>query len=209
MLWLTRAETTEGLDKKFALHYYSRLRFTQNLLPLINKAAQPSENLSVKPLARVLSVLGATLESPINLNDLALKKSYSLSTCANHAITMTTLSFHKLAASNPDITFIHSQPGGVNTNLLRGAPSWARFAFDKAAFLLKPWMVPIKDSGERHLWASTNDEFGKEKVVLVWQDSKAHINPKVDTMIKDGTMDKVWEHTEQVFVKICSEGGTF
>jgi hypothetical protein len=122
---------------------------------------------------------------------------------------MTTLSFHKLSQTNPAITFIHSQPGGVNTNLLRDYPSWVKFAFDKTAFLIKRWMVPIQDSGERHLWAATNDEFGKEKVVLVWQDSKAHTNPKVDTMMKDGTMDKVWEHTEDVFGKVCRESGTF
>lgn len=122
---------------------------------------------------------------------------------------MTTLSFHKLAQSNSGITFIHSQPGGVNTNLLRGFPSWARFAFDKTAWMLKPWMIPVQESGERHLWASTNDDFGKEKVVLVWQDSKAHINPKVDIMMKDGAMDKVWEHTEDVFGKVCKEGGKY
>ncbi|KAE9962621.1 hypothetical protein BLS_000107 [Venturia inaequalis] len=204
-----RDETPEGLDKKLSLHYYSRLRFTQNLLPLLNNAANSSGDISVKPLARVLSVLGATLESPVNLKDLDLKTTYSISNAANHAITMTTLSFHKLAQSNPGVTFIHSQPGGVNTNLLRTFPGWVKFAFDKTAWMLKPWMVPIQESGERHVWASTNDEFGREKVVLVWQDSKAHTNPKVDAMMKDVTMDKVFEHTEDVFRKVCKEDGKF
>jgi hypothetical protein len=204
-------ETAEGLDKKFSLHYYSRLRFTQNLLPLLNKAGEPSANPAVQPLARVLSVLGAGLEAPLNTADLSLKSNYSLGNCANHAITMTTLSFHKLAKSNPAVTFIHSQPGGVETNIARGLGKWGQFAVEKSAFLLRALgvVIPAQVSGERHLWASTNEEFGKGGVVLVGQDSSVKANAKVEAMTKDGTEEKVWDHTEEVFGKVCREGGKY
>jgi len=203
-----RDETPEGLDKKFSLHYYSRLRFTQNLLPLLNRAAStPSDQAS--PLSRVLAVLAGGYEKPVNTDDLSLKSTYSLSSCANHATSMTTLSFHTLSQSNPAVTFIHSQPGGVNTNLAKGLGKWTNFAVKKAVFLLSPWMVPVQESGERHLWASTNEEFGKGGVVLVGQDSGVTLNSAVEKMREDGTEKKVWEHTEEVFGKICREGGKY
>jgi hypothetical protein len=202
----TPSETSEGLDKKLSLHYYSRLRFTQNLLPLLNKAA--SEPSSQAP-ARVISVLGAGLEGGLNTADLSLKSTYSTRNAANHATTMTTLAFHALAPANPGVTFIHSQPGGVQTNLARGLGTWSRFTLEKSMFLIRPWMVPLQESGERHLWAGRSERFAEGGVVLLGQDSGVKFNKKVDGMRKDGTEEKVWQHTEEVFGKVCKEGGMY
>lgn len=49
-------ETSEGIDKKLSLHYYSRIRFIQNFLPQLGEAASSGS------LARVVSVLGPSTE---------------------------------------------------------------------------------------------------------------------------------------------------
>jgi hypothetical protein len=120
---------------------------------------------------------------------------------------MTTLSFHTLAAANPNVTFIHSAPGGVVTNLFRGLGPVAKFAFEKSTFMWSWLAVPIKDSGERHLWASTVDEYGKGGAVIVGSDSaKKENNAVVVKMREDGTEKAVWEHTTEIFDKIEKEG---
>lgn len=201
----TLTETPEGLDKKLSLHYYSRLRFAQNLLPLLNKAAEepPSAGTSA-PISRVFSVLGGGLEATLNKNDLSLKNTFSLSACANHGITMTTLSFNKLAASNPKITFVHTQPGGVQTNITRDMNPIIQAGVKGAMFLMKPWVQTAKESGERHSWAATVDKFGNGGVVLLGSKGDETVPPKVVQQSKgDGTEDVVWEHTLKVFNKIC------
>lgn len=146
-------ESSEGLDKKLSLHYYSRLRFAQNLLPLLNKAAGSGS----KSPARVLSVLGAGLETSMNMDDLALKSSYSIRAAANHAITMNTLAFQQLALNNKGVTFIHSQPGGVSgTNLARDLPRWmTSLLIGASSTVLKPWVMTAKECGERLTWTGT------------------------------------------------------
>jgi NAD(P)-dependent dehydrogenase (short-subunit alcohol dehydrogenase family) len=94
-----RTETEEGIDKKLALHYYARWRFTYecvvvlcavfagcsrvcSLIPLLQKATDAGED------AKVMTVLSAGIEGgPIDLNDLGLKKNYTLSNTAKSAST--------------------------------------------------------------------------------------------------------------------------
>jgi NAD(P)-dependent dehydrogenase (short-subunit alcohol dehydrogenase family) len=74
--FLGRDETEEGLDKKMALNYYARWKFTKELMPLLRKAKDAGED------AKVFSVLGAGKGGEIDLNDLGLKKTYSPTKCA-------------------------------------------------------------------------------------------------------------------------------
>jgi hypothetical protein len=197
-------ETSEGLDKKLSLHYYSRLRFVQNLLPLLNKAAEekPPEGNSA-PISRVFSILGGGLEGNLNLNDLSLKNNFSLGNCANHGITMTTLSFNKLAASNPKTTFVHTQPGGVETNIVRNLNPLIQTALKGALFVMRPWVMTAEESGERHAWAATVDKYGKGGTVLIGSKGDETTPPKVVQESKgNGTEEKVWEHTLKVFKDI-------
>jgi hypothetical protein len=198
-------ETPEGLDKKFSLHYYSRLRFTQNLLPLLNRAAAgPAPTLS-----SVVSVLAAGLEAPINTKDLSLKTTYSLRACANHATTMNSLAVHTLSTDNPGVTFIHSAPGGVQTNLSRGLGKWGQMAVDNTAFLWRRWAVPVQESGERHLWAATSESTANGGAVLIGSDSSIKTSALVKKMMEDGTEKAVWDHSNEVFDKICSKGDKY
>jgi hypothetical protein len=199
-----RDETVEGLDKKLSLHYYSRLRFVQNLLPLLN-AATNSES---KAPARLISVFGAGLENSINVNDLSLKSNYSLSACATHGITMTTLSFQHLASQNSKISFIHTQPGAVSgTNLLRGYPSFLTSMMHLAGnTVLRPWVMSVKECGERHVWAGLAARFTSGHEILIGPKGAKTGNVKVlEKLRQDGVEEKVWDHTMEVFEKICTK----
>jgi NAD(P)-dependent dehydrogenase (short-subunit alcohol dehydrogenase family) len=80
-----RDETEEGVDRKLALNYYARWKFTYELMPLLIKAKDAGED------AKVLSVLGAGKGGDIDLNDLGLKKTFSLKNAAFAAPTYTDL----------------------------------------------------------------------------------------------------------------------
>jgi len=76
-----RTETEEGIDKKFALHYYSRWKFIEELLPALRRANEDGED------AKVLSVLGPGAGGALKEDDLGLVKSYSVSAVALQAPT--------------------------------------------------------------------------------------------------------------------------
>ena len=80
-----RDDTSEGIDKKLAVHYYARWRFIYDLLPSLERAKEAGEE------AKTLSVLGAGKGGEIDVDDLGLKKSYSLSNAAMAAPTYTDL----------------------------------------------------------------------------------------------------------------------
>jgi NAD(P)-dependent dehydrogenase (short-subunit alcohol dehydrogenase family) len=206
---LETVETSEGLDKKVSLNYYSRMRFTTNLLPLLRAASSGQP-----PIARVISVLGAGQEASLNTADLSLRNpgSFSLRAAANHAITMTTLTFDHLASdtANKGITFIHSSPGGVDTNAARSMGPIMRKAISVSMFVLKPTglIKGVKESGERHLWAGTNDKYASG-LALVGPSSDSVPSKILEQLKKDGVGEKVWVHTKGVFDKISGEGAKY
>ncbi|KAG6837754.1 hypothetical protein H0H93_001681 [Arthromyces matolae] len=76
-----RDETEEGIDRKLAVHYYARWKFINDLAPALVKAEEAGED------AKVLSVLAAGHGGEIDLNDLGLKKNFSLRNAALSAPT--------------------------------------------------------------------------------------------------------------------------
>ena len=71
-----RDETEEGIDKKLAVHYYARWKFLHDLLPALTKASEAGEK------GAVMSVMSAGNGGAIDLEDLALKKGYSVQRAA-------------------------------------------------------------------------------------------------------------------------------
>lgn len=67
----------EGLDKKLALHFYSRFKFFFELAPLLQAAKDAGEE------ARVVSILGAGKGNKLDAADLGLKETYSLRKAAS------------------------------------------------------------------------------------------------------------------------------
>jgi hypothetical protein len=80
-----RDDTSEGIDKKLAVHYYARWRFIYDLLPSLERAKEAGEE------AKTVSVLAAGKGGEIDVDDLGLKKSFSLSNAAMAAPTYTDL----------------------------------------------------------------------------------------------------------------------
>ncbi|KAK2810660.1 hypothetical protein FQN50_002700 [Emmonsiellopsis sp. PD_5] len=216
-----RQETTEGLDTKFNLHYYSRMRFIFNLLPLLNAGANSNPSFS-----RVVSILSGGHEGKLNLNDLALKNTFSLQNCATHAITMNSLALDRLATAHPNISFVHAYPGFVKTSLGRDFGTIASAATKAFMFLATPLAVPFDESGERNLYAATSSRYppksagdsedtevgsdgvkGSGAYLLHWT-GKANQNQKLfDGFKAQGWGEKVWDHTLDVFEKVCGKGG--
>jgi NAD(P)-dependent dehydrogenase (short-subunit alcohol dehydrogenase family) len=62
--------TTEGLDPRMVLHFYSRWKFVDELLPLLRTASDRGEE------SRVFNILAAGYGTKVNTDDLGMKKSY-------------------------------------------------------------------------------------------------------------------------------------
>jgi hypothetical protein len=217
-----RTETVEGIDRKMALHYYSRMRFTFNLLPLLRAAGE------AKPpqLARVLSVLDPNRTGNLILDDLDLKHNFSVLNCATHNITMNSVELDSLAIKEPSISFIHSYPGIVSTGFGRG-DGFLTETFIKITYLLLwPFSVGLGESGERHLYALTSPTFppkssggiieaagvnkaalgsegeaGSGAYLLGWDQQPV---TKAVGLIKEyretGVSQQIWDHTQAIFV---------
>ena len=80
-----RDETVEGIDRKLAVLYYARWNFIRNLMPALQTAKDANEE------GAVVSVLGAGKGGSIDLNDLGLKNTFSLTNAALATPTYTDL----------------------------------------------------------------------------------------------------------------------
>lgn len=90
--------------------------------------------------------------------------------------SLTTLSFEQLALQYPAVSFIHSHPGGVKTDIIEklldtapgiwSYPAWfvKRFIAPIFWFLSKPFAVPLEEVGERHLFLATSSAYPARKV---------------------------------------------
>ncbi|KAG9947556.1 NAD(P)-binding protein, partial [Aureobasidium melanogenum] len=225
-----RRETSEGLDKLFALRYYARMRFTQNLLPLL-EAAEPQPG-------RVISVLGGGFEGNINANDLDLKHNYNIVSCAMHSVTMTSLAMEHLAASHR-ASFVHVYPGLVGTNIYTNsfpAPLAAVYNYGMWP-LMYPFSVNINESGQRHLFHATSDScpakelrshedmnvqhgtkravgsdgvLGSGAYLMNWKGETFAAGKKMQSLRAQGMAHKVWEHTTDLLSRAvrqdCPQG---
>ncbi|KAH0289860.1 NAD(P)-binding protein [Aureobasidium namibiae CBS 147.97] len=210
-----RRETSEGIDKLFALRYYARMRFAQNLLPLL-EAAEPRPG-------RVVSVLGGGFEGNINANDLDLKHNYNIVSCAMHSVTMTSLAMEHLAASHR-ASFIHVFPGIVGTNIYTNSfprPLAALYNYGMWP-LMYPFSVNLEESGERHLFHATSERYparsseksgavasnegdraamgsnevlGSGAYLTNWKGETSAAGKKMQRLRAQGMTGRVWEHT--------------
>lgn len=210
-----RRETSEGIDKLFALRYYARMRFAQNLLPLL-EAAEPQPG-------RVVSVLGGGFEGNINADDLDLKHNYNIVSCAMHSVTMTSLTMEHLAASHR-ASFIHVFPGIVGTNIYTNSfPRPLAAVYNYGMWpLMYPFSVNLEESGERHLFHATSERYsasssqksglpathdgdrvamgsdgvlGSGAYLMNWKGETSAAGKKMQRLRAQGMAQRVWEHT--------------
>ena len=95
-----RDETSEGIDRKLALHYYARWRFIHDLLPSLERAKEAGEE------AKAMSVLAAGKGGEIDMEDLGLKKGFSLSKAGLAASTYNDLMLEAIIFLVPTMTML-------------------------------------------------------------------------------------------------------
>ncbi|KAJ4304683.1 hypothetical protein N0V90_000210 [Kalmusia sp. IMI 367209] len=208
-----RKETAEGVEITQSLAYYTRMLFVLLLLPLLNRAEAP----------RVVSVLGGGLErtTSINVNDPDLKQpgSFGAMSAQPQYLALNTIFLDKLATENPNVTFIHSWPGWVNTgNVWRGLDpnqsilSWAIWLFLEP--LIRLCSIRDEEAGQRHLFSCTSGAFGgrgtawlgkvgvstlgepTRGLFLVNYKCDCTPNAKVLPLLREKATTKVWDHTQ-------------
>ncbi|KAK4117910.1 hypothetical protein N656DRAFT_834011 [Canariomyces notabilis] len=153
---ITGKDTAEGLHHPLAVAYYARLRFIVNLLPLLQNATG---------LRRVVTVLAGTKEGPIYTDDFQCRQHRILSPGGRgHLSSMTTLALEAVARNAPGVSFIHSFPGFVRTNLgndLEGLGAMVmRGVFNVVVAVVGPFVAtPLEEAGERHVFLATSAMF--------------------------------------------------
>ncbi len=153
-----RDESVEGLDRQFAIQYYSRMRFLVTLAPLLRQSPSP----------RVVSVLSAGNEGQIYEDDWLFKKR-SIAKGLGAPMSMTTLFLEEFARQpeNGKMVLEHVYPGWVGDTGFKiyGLP----WLVEKVVFgwiiipLGKRLAYTSEEAGERVLFAATSGRFRRLK----------------------------------------------
>jgi hypothetical protein len=208
-----------------ATQYYARIRFTMNLLPQLKAATT---------LRRVVSVLAGGHEGQIHEDDFQARK-MSIFSLRGHVVSMTDMAFENLAAQAPEVSFINDYPGAVKTGLHREAEGVLMTLLVWVLAIIGPFIyIPIRESGERHLFFATSAKYparlgqgafgvslgdgvevakgldgetGSGVYSIHW--SGEHSGEKVvrllDSLRGQGMVQKVWAHTVGEFGRIMGE----
>ncbi|KAJ7114657.1 NAD(P)-binding protein [Mycena crocata] len=183
-----RNETVEGIDRKMAVHYYGRWRFIRDLVPALENAQKAGED------AKVMSVLAAAYGGAIDLEDLGLKKGFSLANAAKAGPTYNDIMVNDFAARYPELTFIHSHPGGVRSNLTKASDSsLVRVSSALLMPLLTPFTYSVEAAGEHQLYALLSAGRGAVRTGASGEDigltKRYYGSPEA--------MARLWKHTEE------------
>jgi len=180
-----RDETEEGIDKKLAVHYYSRWKFTNDLMPALLKAKEAGED------AKVMSVMAAGKGGGIDLDDLGLKKNYSVTAAALAAPTYNDLMVEEFASRYPQLTFAHGYPGVVRTSLMSSSDSpLLRASSYILPALVYPFSTSLQETGEYLLHGLLNHTTGAFRVGSRGEDigMKRYFG-------SEEARKRLWEHT--------------
>jgi hypothetical protein len=137
-----------------SLLYYSRMRFTNQLLPLLLSSSLP---------AHVISVYGPGRDKNLIPSDLSLRspQNYSFGNAGSHAAYFTTFFMEHLAAKHPGkLALVHYFPGLVLGPVFfdPSLPWWFRAIFKYFGPLIKlaPIALSEPESGQRTLFNASN-----------------------------------------------------
>ena len=185
-----RKETPEGLEEKMVLTYYSRWVIISMLIPLLQKAAEAGEP------ARVLTVHGSKQECAIDLDDLELKKTYSLTHSVRMASTYNSIACERFARKYPEISFTHSIPGLVKTQDHQDIPVWKKVW---AKLTHAPAPRSATKLGECQIYiAYTGKEFAKGSHLVDENLQSIVAGDEVEGNYSEENQEKLWQHTEDM-----------
>ncbi|GKZ20912.1 hypothetical protein AbraIFM66951_003829 [Aspergillus brasiliensis] len=219
-LALSKNETNEGLDDNHALRYYSRMRFVQKLMPLLQASPGP---------ARVVSILAGGQEGTIEEDNFDLTKSWSFTKSNTYGATLNSLAIEHLATAHPTVSFLHVFPGIVRTPLMNA--SFGNIGGAILSFLSRPISMTPEESGERNLFLSTSAAYppatpkdpsqlgvplvpgvdtasastgkiGGGSYILSYDGSNATREKLMADYRARGFPSKVWDHTLKIFQRV-------
>ncbi|KAG6908199.1 hypothetical protein DXG01_005788 [Tephrocybe rancida] len=180
-----RDESEEGIDKKLAVHYYSRWKFVNDLLPALHKAKEAGED------SKVLSVLACGKGGEIDLEDLGLKKSFSPANAAAAAPTYNDLMMQEFSAKNPGIAFAHAYPGIVRTPLYSSADTpILRGVLAVTMALAYPFSTSFQETGDYMLHGILSKQPGFYRV-----GSRAEDLELKKYFGSDEARKRLWDHS--------------
>ncbi|KAI1817924.1 NAD(P)-binding protein [Poronia punctata] len=214
-----KSKTPEDIHLLAALNYYSRIRFTSNLLPQLRKA---------RGLRRVVTVGGGSQEGALDTTDFpALKQ--PVEQIRGHLTSLVSLGFEGLARGAPEVSFVHDYPGTVRTKLV--------ISHLPEDMLRNLTFLPIDECGERQLYMATSAKFppkeeadvagvgagvplqdGEEVVLGVsgargsgmysvgvdCESAPSAVLELLAEMRQRGLVDAVWEHTQSEFERVAA-----
>jgi hypothetical protein len=145
--------TQEGIDTQMSLLYYSRMRFIQNLTPLL---------LASTKTARVISIFAGNTEDSTKLGELPIgvppPASYGIAAVRKHTAFMKTFFFEGLAEKHAGkISFIHIFPGLVDGPVFYSDvnPLWFRMVWQVLRPLMSWYMTTPEACGQVMLFLAT------------------------------------------------------
>lgn len=223
VLWLSQGglglrenegSTAEGVPVDFAVSYYGRVRLMQRLAPLLARAGE----------GRVVSVLCAGVEGSVDVADPGLREEGSYAAAGfwgaqRQGVTMQSLAMRALAARHPDVTFVHTNPGAVSSEV---HAKWSRAYggwWAPVGWLITGVLVPLmrmvgytpEQAGETGLFEALDETFDRSRTGCNF----FRVNERADDVgtkgaavlakyQQDGTGERIWEHTLGVFDEILT-----
>lgn len=147
---LDRRETSEHLHLLTALGYYSRYRFTTNLLPLLQRGTA---------LRRVVTIAKGGSEGKLDPSDFPALR-VPLTAIRGHLCTLISLGLESVAKTAPEVSFVHADPGGVKTALFDRVEGVFGVLMRVFIFFVGYWVfVPVEECGERQLFVATSGRY--------------------------------------------------
>jgi len=230
-----RLESDEGLDKKMAVNYYSRMRFVVELMPNLTAASNAGQ------LSRVNTVLAAGSEGDVYVDDLDLHHNFTLHAALAHCTVMTDFMMEEFAKRYPGTSFMHSYPGTVKTGIANRLNGHIRLAVKVMFAVMTPWILNVQESGERHFFqltsmcypsrrwqgtscrgdggmpgipveahldvmAGSDHARGSGAYLLDWDSKPAGDERVLDRYREIDLGPRVWEHTMKIFAQAEAKG---
>lgn len=214
-----------------SLLYYSRMRFTTKLLPLLLSSSLP---------AHVVSVYGPGRDMAFIPDDLSLRspKNYGFGSSGSHSAYLTTFFLEHLAAQNPGkLALVHYFPGLVLSDGFQDPtfPFWFRAIFKYLGPLIRlaPMTLSAEVSGQRTLFnaserfpprsrdgkASAGRKAGLTGVAessdgvvgggayrVNYNGEQVATGKQYKELREQGWLDKIVQHTLQAFEDIEAKG---
>ncbi len=203
-----RTETSEGIDQKLALHYYGRILFLRQLSDRLKETALRSEDNDV----RAISILsgGVHNSSYHNLDDLDLKKNFTLVNAANAAGFYNDLAadqlsrdsdFLKAARSDPTrgISFIHAAPGFVQSTWGKDFPWYLQGALR----FVQRWGKSTETCATLMIDNGLVDPIRRGQGYLIMSEMGAVA--KVTDLHTDLYREAVWKHTNELIDRAINQ----